>query len=316
MEWLETPGALSPRTKRPYSPRATERYRVSLNSIFATLPNGRETRTTDLTRGSLLAFRESRRKHVTGSSINRDLSALQALRRWCADQKGLKFADFTMPKERENAARYRWLSREELDAWQKVIPGNWRTFFGMLLNTGMRVGEALGLTWGDVYLSASRITIGGTGRVKTTASHRHVPINSTLAALLAAHAKQVPSQPSDPVFPQPTYRYALARAVLESSRKAAEVRSFRMHDLRHTYAVHAIQANVPIPRLQKQLGHASAVMTLRYAAHDPNAYFAQDAAAIDKALNGATSAQQPEKDGNGGEIAHVAPVSEPVLKRA
>jgi hypothetical protein len=32
---------------------------------------------------------------------------------------------------------------------------------------------------------------------------------------------------------------------------------------------------------ERQLGHASAVITPRYAAHDPDAYFAQDAAAMD-----------------------------------
>lgn len=305
-EWLEsldTPGALSPRTKRPYSPKATQRYRVSINSVFATLANGRETRAADLTRGALVAFRDARRKHVTGSSINRDLSALQALRRWCADNKGIRFADFSMPKERENSARYRWLTREEIECWQKTIPADWRIFFGILLNTGMRVGEALGLTWGDVYLSESRITIGGSARVKTMASHRDVPINSTLARLLALHAKQVPSHASDSVFPQPQYRYAAARAVLKASRTAAEVRDFTMHDLRHTFAVHAIQASVPIPRLQRQLGHASPVMTLRYAAHAPEAYFAQDAAAVDQALNGvANTVQTGENSGENSDV--------------
>ena len=230
--------------------------------------------------------------------------------------KGLKFADFTMPKEHENSARYRWLSREEVDLWQKAVPADWRAFFGMLLNTGMRVGEALGLTWGDVYLSESRITIGGSSRVKTTASNRHVPINSTLPALLAIHARQVPSQPSDAVFPQPQYRYPRTRSILKASRTAAKVRAFRMHDLRHTYAVHAIQAGVPIPRLQQQLGHASPVMTPRYAAHAPEAYFAQDAAAVDRALNGAGTAQGSEANRSERPIRNVAPVNSPNLRRA
>lgn len=188
LAWIESPGALSPRTRRPYAPRATQRYRVSLNSIFATLPNGRETRTTEITRGALVAFRDTRRKDVTGSSINRDLSALQALRRWSADHRGLRFADFNLPKERENAARFNWLTRAEVEVWLPSVLAEWRPFFLMLLDTGMRVGEAMGLTWSDIYLAESRIAIGASGRVKNATSNRDVPFDSTLANALAAHS--------------------------------------------------------------------------------------------------------------------------------
>jgi integrase len=44
--------------------------------------------------------------------------------------------------------------------------------------------------------------------------------------------------------------------------------------------VHAAQAGVPIVRLQKLLGHATPVMTMRYMKHAPEAYLDQDAAAI------------------------------------
>ena len=52
------------------------------------------------------------------------------------------------------------------------------------------------------------------------------------------------------------------------------------HDARHTFAVHAAQAGVPIVRLQKLLGHATAAMTMRYMKHAPEAYVAEDGAAI------------------------------------
>ena len=144
--------------------------------------------------------------HATGSSINRDLSALQALRRWSSENRRLRFADFSMPKERENPGRTRWLNRGELDAWLPTVPSRLRPFFLALLHTGMRFGEALGITWGDVYLSESRITIGASSRVKTEASNRDVPINSTLADVLVAHARDIPHSASDPVFPKPDYR--------------------------------------------------------------------------------------------------------------
>ena len=43
--------------------------------------------------------------------------------------------------------------------------------------------------------------------------------------------------------------------------------------------MHAAQAGVPIVRLQKLMGHATAAMTLRYMKHAPEAYLDEDARA-------------------------------------
>ena len=59
-----------------------------------------------------------------------------------------------------------------------------------------------------------------------------------------------------------------------------------IHDLRHTFGVHCAQAGVPIVRLQKLLGHASPAMTMRYRAHAPKSYFAEDAAKLAASLSG------------------------------
>ena len=54
----------------------------------------------------------------------------------------------------------------------------------------------------------------------------------------------------------------------------------------------AAQAGVPLPRIQKLLGHASAHMTLRYMKHAPEAYFEEDAARIAGAIAGIGEASQ------------------------
>jgi hypothetical protein len=43
--------------------------------------------------------------------------------------------------------------------------------------------------------------------------------------------------------------------------------------------------------LQKLMGHASAVMTLRYLRHAPESYFAEDAARIAASVSGAKDRQ-------------------------
>jgi Phage integrase family len=70
--------------------------------------------------------------------------------------------------------------------------------------------------------------------------------------------------------------------------EVAELHDVRVHDLRHTFGLHWIQAGLPLPRLQKILGHATPAMTLRYSRHAPEAFFTGDAAAMDASLSDAS----------------------------
>jgi len=53
--------------------------------------------------------------------------------------------------------------------------------------------------------------------------------------------------------------------------------------------VHAAQSGVPIPRIQKLLGHATVAMAMRYMKHAPEAYFAEDAARVAMSLTASKS---------------------------
>jgi integrase len=158
--------------------------------------------------------------------------------------------------------------------------------------TGLRLGEVAGkrgataLRWGDVRLSERRLTVQGrTRRLKTSSSARDVPLPDVLVQMLAAHRVTYPSGPADPVFAHP-FTYGQAQKVFARAAAAAELHDVRVHDLRHTFAVHAIQSGLPLPRLQKLLGHATPAMTMRYARHAPEAYFVEDAARIAASLSG------------------------------
>jgi integrase len=47
----------------------------------------------------------------------------------------------------------------------------------------------------------------------------------------------------------------------------ADLRQVRVHDLRHSYATHLLQAGAPITYVSQQLGHADASITLRDYGH-------------------------------------------------
>jgi integrase len=53
------------------------------------------------------------------------------------------------------------------------------------------------------------------------------------------------------------------RHVFTRMLEKAELRQIRIHDLRHSYATHLLQAGAPITDVSRQLGHADASITLR-----------------------------------------------------
>jgi integrase len=288
LKWLENPAALSSKTRRPFSPRTVYRYRESWQRLWRVLPRGREATLADITKGFVAEFREARRREGTaGSTINRDLCALSAFRRWCAEEHDLVVPALKLPREREPAGRERWLSAEELRDLECAMPREWWPLFATLAFTGLRIGEAQGLRGGDVRLSERRIRVHeGDQRLKTASSARDVPIPEPLARVLAEHLTRHPCGPGDLVFAALFNDYRWARRVFTRATRAAELRKVTIHDLRHTFAVHAAQAGVPIPRIQKLLGHSSIAMAMRYMKHAPEAYFAEDAARVAASLIG------------------------------
>lgn len=301
LAWLASPAALSKRSRRPFAPATVTRYQNSWARLFAILPLGREARLDGLTRGFLLDYRAERlRQGAAAATVNRDLCAVSALWSWCERERKLVVPRAELPKEREPQGRERWLAPDEITALRSALPAEWWPLFGLLVYTGLRIGEAQGLEWADLRLADMRIRVTDrTQRLKTVSSNREVPLPRALAELMARHRVVCPGGPADPIFRgrlshYPTARRIFRRACLNAglhdggrNQSGARRPNVTIHDLRHTFGVHAAQAGVPIPRLQKLLGHASAHMTMRYAAHSPEAYLAEDGARIEASLSGA-----------------------------
>lgn len=287
-EWLESANGVSPRTTRKYAASTVYRYKESWANLVALLPNGRAARLSDLTKGFIADYRQAR---IAGGSapatVNRDLTALQAFLTWCIEDQGLVVARPQVRREREPSGRERWLSAEEFAALGEMCPREWWPLIATLVYTGLRVGEAQGLVGSDVRLAERRISIHERNRhVKTPSSVRDVPIPEPLAELLAQHFVRLPAGPADSVFPGPLGDYQALRRTWRRICRAAKVHGATLHDCRHTFGVHCAQAGVPIARLQKLLGHATAEMALRYMKHAPEAYFAEDAAKVAASLTG------------------------------
>ena len=162
------------------------------------------------------------------------------------------------------------------------------TLILLLYSTGMRVGEALALTLIDVDLNDRLIVIRDAKFHKT----RWVPTGPKLTRQLSAYASQrckltLPEGENSPFFATRTGQglsYDRACRLFRRLRRFAEVRREeraryqpRLHDLRHTAAVHRViawyrqGANVQrlLPQLATYLGHVDIASTQRYLSMTP-----------------------------------------------
>ncbi|ACC76525.1 tyrosine-type recombinase/integrase [Paraburkholderia caribensis] len=158
-----------------------------------------------------------------------------------------------------------------------------RTLLLLLYGTGMRIGEALSLTIQDVDLLTRVIIIRDTKFYKT----RMVPIGPRLTMVLAdylGHRSQLPLPAGDSsVFLSTRTGHRLTYAWINGQfrrvRQAADIRREdgaryqpRIHDIRHTAAVHRIiawyRAGDDVQRLLPQLatyfGHVGVASTQQY----------------------------------------------------
>jgi integrase len=148
----------------------------------------------------------------------------------------------------------------------------------LMLNLGLRVGEALGLQWGDVDLEAGVLTIRRaysayriTGP-KTASSARTVPIpHATLERLKQYRAwysgllGENP-QPGMWVFPgndssKPLDYNAPGHALRRLVAKLG-IPPLRVHDLRHSYGSHLLANGAPLELVAERMGHANPNITL------------------------------------------------------
>ena len=158
-----------------------------------------------------------------------------------------------------------------------------RTLILLLYGSGLRVGEALRLTLADVDLLDRVIIVRDTKFFKT----RLVPIGPRLSAELAAHIERrrhlpMPLGKNSRLLTSYTgqgWSYSQVITLFQRLRRTAhiecpegELHPPRLHDLRHTAAVHRVLAwsrdgkdvQRLLPQLATYLGHVDIKSTQRY----------------------------------------------------
>lgn len=181
----------------------------------------------------------------------------------------------TIPKN--NYPEKQVLGDEQLETFLEAIKHEeyWGDFFYVEVMTGLRRGEICGLKWSDIDFDGQKLRIersvsvkkgGGVsiGETKTNTGNRTIFMPPSVAEVLRQRKQTAITEwvfphfqhPDQPIHPEAAYRR------LKIILKHAELPMMRFHDLRHTFATHAMKGGVDAKTLSGILGHTNASFTL------------------------------------------------------
>lgn len=237
-----------------------------------------------------------------GSNVVKSVHNLvcPCLRYAFANQKVLM--DFTRaiklpkPKEEADEPDARVLTRDEQKKFVKVIKGaTYEILFLTALNTGLRIGELLALTWDDLSFENKEITVtkqmtytkdqttkkyaNKITSPKTKAGTRVVPVPEFLIPRLKElRVKELEKKMRlqnkyadlNLVFCAKLGGYlafSSVRTSLDTILKESNIEHFKVHSLRHTYATRLFELGEQPKTVQTLLGHNDISMTLNVYTH-------------------------------------------------
>ena len=226
---------------------------ILLNKRFSTFSQ----ETLDSLMGTL------RERGNSNATINRKMAALsKLLRKACKMGDIYNLPEFRRQKERSGRIRFLECDEEErlfAEIRQQSIHYHQLSVF--LVDTGARLGEAIGLHWNDIHDGAVTFWLTKSGRSRT------VPLTRRVREILAPMERTK----SGPFAGIKQYQFRQVWHQAKADIGLTTDLELVPHSLRHTCASRLVRGGVDIRRVQMWLGHQTLQMTMRYshlATHD------------------------------------------------
>jgi integrase len=214
-----------------------------------------------LTSSLLAAYRDERLKVVSGATVNREFSVLShaidtARREW---DVYLPTNPCTLvrrpPQGRPRDRRLQGDEEQRLLAACRGARNKWLAHFvALAIETGMRRGELLGLSWDNVDLERRTAFL----PVTKNGESRGVPLSSRAVTVL----RGLPATSSGRVFGELT-RLALRQSFDRATRRAG-ITGLRLHDLRHEATSRFFEKGLNVMEVASVTGHKTLQMLKRY----------------------------------------------------
>lgn len=209
----------------------------------------------------------AKKKPMAPATVNRYCAAMAAVFTWSVRRriapKGWDNPCRRVERRTENNEKTRFLSDDERQRLLEACKASrWPRMYLlvlMALTTGARKGELLGLRWADVDLTRS---VAHVGRTKN-GDPKVLPLVPAVVEQLRQFDR---GQTEALVFGSnrnPRQAYTVDGRWHETL-KAAGIRGFRFHDLRHSCASYLAQHGATLLEIGDLLGHRQIAMTKRY----------------------------------------------------
>ena len=245
----------------------------------------------DITTGMLSDFfckltltdKEGNVRPLAPRTVKRNFNMMQSIMHFSVSQHYLKespCAGVILPdRDVTQEEKRKFLTEEELPRFLELFKGYsaFNIMIKLLLHTGMRSGEMLGLRWEDIDFEDRQIHVLHTlsdvagshflTTPKTKGSKRTIHMNETVYNLLHEHRKhQVELQMALDVFPHPEIVFTSAsgnykdRSCLNTGfkrfLKGTEFEFLTLHCLQHTNATLLLNSGVDLKIVSEHLGHS------------------------------------------------------------
>jgi integrase len=191
----------------------------------------------------------------------RTLTAEEETRLWAALDAREK--DIRAARRSHNA----WCRARRLPEWTDLETATFTDYLkpmlSLLLNTGMRRGEAFSLEWRDIDFAKRTLTV--RGECAKSGKTRVIPLNSIASETLKAWREQSPED-NPLVFPSPVTggRLDNINTAWQTLLKAAGIKALRLHDFRHSFASRCLEGGADINVVKELLGHVNIATTAIY----------------------------------------------------
>src|SRR5215471_15055502 len=215
----------------------------------------------------IAAYVRSRHDDVAVATINRELATLRRILYLAHDWNEISAVPRIKMLKGERSREF-VLSRSQEKLYLKAAPQPLRDVALLLLETGLRLGEALALKWSDIELDAAngkRLGYLFVRAGKSKNARRHVSLTPRAQEMLVARSLE---SNSDYVFANRREEPYLVTTLDHLHKKLRDdlqlPKDCVIHSLRHTFLTRFGEAGADAFTIKKVAGHSSVTISERY----------------------------------------------------